>query len=80
MVWFVIITLLAVLAVGGTFAYFLRNTAWIQDLVQFQSFPGSLKDEDLLLGVAITCWSLCGIFAILTCCLYKQIRVSKYPC
>lgn len=76
MVWFIIIGLWAVLAGGGTFLFLLRNSSWVQDLVKFQEFPGSLKDQDLLLGLAIACWSLCFIFMLLTCCLYKQIRVS----
>lgn len=71
MVWFIIIALMIVLAGGGTIAYLLRSSTWVQDLVQFQSFPGSLKDTDVLLGTAITCWGLCLIVMLMMCCLYK---------
>jgi amino acid transporter len=78
MVWSIIILLYLVLGFAGTFCFLLRNTDWVQELVSYQTFPGELKDDDLLLGIAITCWTFLGILLLLTCCFYTQIRISKF--
>lgn len=79
-VWSIILLLYVILGVGGTFAFLLRTSTWIQDIVKYQDFPGSLKDDRFLLGTAIVCWVLCALCMILTCCLYKQIRISNPYC